>query len=69
MIHNDGELKATQERIVLFAGWAAQFRVTIPPTEFKLMAGAYLAEIEKMHAEVMAYLSRHTNEPVPAEAA
>ncbi len=69
MIHNDVELKGTQERIALFAGWVAQFRVTIPPGEFKLMAGAYLAEIEKMHAEVMAYLSRHASEPVPAEAA
>jgi hypothetical protein len=69
MIHNDIELKATQERITLFEGWVAQFRVTIPPTEFKLMAGAYLAEIEKMHAEVMEYLRRHASEPVPAEAA
>jgi hypothetical protein len=33
------------------------------------MAGTYLAEIEKMHAAVMAYLRRHASEPVPAEAA
>lgn len=69
MIHNDMELKATQERMALSEGWVAQFCVTIPPTEFKLMAGAYLAEIEKMHAEVMAYLHRHASEPVPGEAA
>jgi hypothetical protein len=69
MIQNDVELKATQERIALFEGWVARFRVTIPPAEFKLMAGAYLAEIEKMHAEVMAYLRRHASESVPAEAA
>jgi hypothetical protein len=68
MIHNDVELKATQERIALFEGWVAQFRVTIPPAEFKLMAGAYLAEIEKMHAEMMEYLRPHTSEPAPAEA-
>jgi len=68
MIHNDVELKATQERIALFEGWVAQFRVTIPPAEFKLMAGAYLAEIEKMHAEVIAYLSRHASEPAPTKA-
>lgn len=69
--------KGTQERIALFEGWVAQFRVTIPPGEFKLMASGYLAEIEKMHAEVMAYLSRHVSEtslpegdskPAPTEA-
>lgn len=69
MIQNDQELKATQERISYFEGLVAQFRVTTSPSEFKLMAGAYLAEIEKMHTEVVAYLSRHASEPVPAEAA
>jgi hypothetical protein len=69
MIHNDVELKATQERMALFEGWVAQFRMAIPPPEFKLMAGAYLVEIEKMHAEVMEYLRRHASEPVPVEAA
>jgi hypothetical protein len=69
MIHNDVELKATQERIALFQGWVAQFRVTTTPTEFKLMAGAYLAEIDKMNAEVMEYLSHHASEPMPIEAA
>ena len=34
-----------------------------------LLAGGYLTEIEKMHAEVMAYLSRHASESAPAEAA
>jgi hypothetical protein len=53
MIHNDVELKATQERIALFEGWGvAQFRVTSPPAEFKLMASGYLAEIEKMNVDV-----------------
>jgi hypothetical protein len=69
MIHNDIELKVTQDRIAQFQSWVAQFRVTTPPAEFKLMAGAYLAEIEKMHAEVMEYLRRHATEPAPAEAA
>jgi hypothetical protein len=69
MIQNDTELKATQERIIWFEGLVAQFRVTVPAEEFSLMAGAYLAEIEKMHSEVMEYLKRPINEPVPAEAA
>lgn len=69
MIQNDVELKGTQERIAYFEGLVAQFRLTTSPEEFKLMAGGYLAEIEKMHAEVMQYLGRHSSEPAPAEAA
>jgi hypothetical protein len=69
MIQNDVELKGTQERIAYFEGLVAQFRVSVPPENFPAMAEGYLAEIEKMHAEVMAYLSRHASEPVPAEAA
>ena len=33
------------------------------------MAEGYLAEIEKMHDEVMEYLKKPANQPVPAEAA
>ena len=69
MIQTDQELKATQERITYFEGLVAQFRVTTSPEEFKLMAGGFLDEIEKMHAEVMEYLGRHATEPTPAEAA
>ncbi|MGH9942817.1 MAG: hypothetical protein ACRD9R_10735 [Pyrinomonadaceae bacterium] len=69
MIQNDLELKATQERIAYFEGLVAQFRVTASPREFELMTGAYLAEIEKMHAEIMEYLKRHASQPASAEAA
>ena len=69
MIQNDLELKCTQERITYFEGLVAQFRVTTEPAEFELMAGGFLAEIEKMHDEVMEYLKSPANQPVPAEAA
>ncbi len=69
MIQNDLELKVTQERIAKFESWVAQFRVTTSPEEYKLMAGAYLAEIDKMHAEVMEYLRCHVSEFEPAKAA
>jgi hypothetical protein len=69
MIQNDQELKGTQERISYFEGLVAQFRVSVQPENFAAMAGAYLAEIEKMHAEVMAYLSHHSSDAQPAEAA
>ncbi|HXG68664.1 MAG TPA: hypothetical protein VNO70_26445 [Blastocatellia bacterium] len=69
MIRNDKELEGTQERIAYFYRLLAQFRVTVPPDIYPSMAGGYLAEIEKMHAEVIEYLKRHSTEPAPAEAA
>ena len=69
MIQNDMELKCTQKRIAWFEGLVAQFRVSVEPENFPAMAEGYLAEIEKMHNEVMEYLKRHANQPVPAEAA
>ena len=69
MIQNDLELKVTQDRIAQFECWVAQFRVTTSPEEFKLMSGGYLAEIDKMHAEVMQYLSRHASQVELAQAA
>lgn len=62
MIHSDQELKCTQERITYFEGLVAQFRVSVQSENFAAMAGGYLAEIEKMHAEVIAYLSHHLRE-------
>ena len=59
----------TQERIAWFEGLVAQFRVSVPPENFPAMAEGYLAEIEKMHGEVMADLQRSAHQPVPAEAA
>ncbi len=62
MIHNDQELKVTQERIAFFQSVLAQLRVTAKPSEFPLVSSGYKAEIEKMQAEVMEYLSHHSNE-------
>ena len=39
------------------------------PEEYRLFSDSYLAEIERMHAEVLTYLKRHASEPVSAEAA
>lgn len=69
MIQNDVELSATQERIAFFEKSIARMRVTSSPTEFPHMAGAWLAEVDKMHREVMEYLSRHDSESIPAQVA
>jgi hypothetical protein len=69
MIHDDAELQGTQERIAFFSRLVANMHQVEKPENFKYMASGYLAEIEKMHAEVIEYLRRHVSEPAPAEAA
>ena len=66
MIANDKELEGTQQRIAYFEHLLAQMRVTSRPAEFPFMASGYRAEIEKMHREVIEYLTRHASEPTPA---
>jgi len=68
MIHNDQELHTTQECIAYFQRVLAQLRVTATPEEFPLVASGYRAEIVRMQDEVLAYLTRHVSDPVPAEA-
>ena len=70
MIANDQELQGTQERIAFFYRLLAQMRITATtPEDYRLFSNSYLAEIERMHAEVLTYLKRHASESVPAEAA
>jgi hypothetical protein len=68
MIANDTELAATQERIAYFQGLLAQFRVSTTPEEFPAMASGYRAAIERMHQEVLDYLTRHANSSIQAKA-
>jgi len=70
MIANDPELQATQGRIAFFYQIVANMRAKArTPEEYHLYANSYLAEIEKMNAEVLAYLKRHPSEPMSTEAA
>jgi hypothetical protein len=69
MIHNDQEMKATEERIAYLYRLLAQLRVTANPQEFPAVASGYRAEIARMQGEVLDYLTRHSSEPAPLEAA
>ena len=69
MIKNDLELQGTRERIAFFYGVLTQMRPTTEPGEYLFMANSYLAEIEKMNAEILEYLKRHPSQIAPAEAA
>jgi hypothetical protein len=67
MIHNDQELKATQERIAYFQRLLSQLRVTATPEEFPVVASGYRTELIRMQDEVLEYLTRHASEPMPTE--
>ncbi len=65
MIKNDLELQATFERIKLFQFQVKRLRqVEADPMSYKLSAGGFLAEIERMNREVREYLSLHPSEMV-----
>jgi hypothetical protein len=68
LIQNDQELAGTQERIAYFQRLLAQLRVTATPEEFAYVASGYRAEIERMQAAVLDYLTRHPGVPTPAQA-
>ena len=70
MIANDVELQTTQERLTFLYQIVANIRAKArTPEEYHLYSNSYLAEIEKMNAEVLAYLKRHPSELTPTEAA
>jgi hypothetical protein len=58
MIGNDHELGATLERIRHFQAQLAHLRkVEANPTNYRLSASGFLAEIDRMQLEVREYLS------------
>ena len=63
MLKNDRELEATKERIRYFEDQVEKLRqVEIDPQNYRLSAGGYLAEIDRMNLEIREYLSVHPSE-------
>ena len=63
MIRNNRELEATNERIRYFQQQVEKLReVEANPKNYRLSAGGYLAEIDRMNLEVREYLSLHPSE-------
>jgi len=63
MIRNDQELEATKERIRYFQNQVEKLRqIETNPQNYRLSAGGYLAEIDRMNLEVREYLSLHPSE-------
>ena len=65
MITNDQELQATEERVEFFYRTVANIRLRArSPEEYRQYCNGYLAEIDRMHREIMAYFERHPSEAV-----
>jgi len=63
MIRNDQELERTKERIRYFQQQVEKLRqVETNPQNYRLSAGGFLAEIDRMNLEVREYLSLHPSE-------
>ena len=60
MIANDTELQVTLKRIADFQAQVVLLRKVIAdPTDYRLSAGGFLSEVEKMQREVNEYLRQH----------
>ena len=59
MIQHDVELQAAQEYVLRFERILAAARKTYTPEAYEAMASGYLADIERVNAEILAYL-KHT---------
>ena len=63
MIKNNQELEATLERIRYFQQQVEKLReVETNPQNYRLSAGSYLAEVDRMNLEVREYLWLHPSE-------
>ncbi len=63
MIKNNQELEATLERIRYFQQQVEKLReVETNPQNYRLSAGGYLAEVDRMNLEVREYLWLHPSE-------
>jgi hypothetical protein len=63
MLKNDQELEATKERIRYFQDQVEKLRqVETSPQNYRLSAGGYLAELDRMNLEIREYLSVHPSE-------
>lgn len=63
MIKNDQELQAMLKRISYFQQQVAKLRqVETNPKNYKMSAGGYLAELDRMNLEVREYLWSHPSE-------
>jgi hypothetical protein len=63
MIRNDQELEATRNRVRYFEQQVEKLRqVESNPRNYRLSAGGYLAEVDRMNREIREFLVLHPSE-------
>ena len=62
MITSEQEFQGTKDRMDYFERLLVQLRAKATPEEFYTMASGYRAELERMQAEVVCYLTRPLEE-------
>lgn len=63
MLKKDRELEASKERIRYFQDQVEKLRqVETNPQNYRMSAGGYLAEIDRMNLAIREYLSIHPSE-------
>jgi hypothetical protein len=63
MIRNDQQLQVTWERIKTFQRQVTHLRqIETNPTNYRLSASGYLAELDRMYLEIRDYLWLHPGE-------
>lgn len=63
MLRNDTELQATLERVRYFQQQVEKLRqVETNPANYRLSAGGFLTEIDRMNLEIREYLWLHPSE-------
>ncbi len=66
MIRSDAELHTTLQRIATFQQQLEHLRqVETDPTNYRLSAAGFLAEVDRMNLEVREYLAVHPGEIAP----
>ena len=69
MIASEQEFTGTKERIAYFERILGQLRATATPEEFPSVTSGYRAELERMQADVVSYLTRPLEMPLTQNAA
>ena len=60
MIRNDGELKASRERVAVLEQLLQTLRPAARPDEWTALSSGYRLEIERMQGEILDYLVQGT---------
>lgn len=66
MLSSDNQVQINQERINYYEKLLLQLRTTTTAQQYNVASAAYIAEINKLHNEIVHYLKTHPQEIIRA---